>query len=364
MKTLVNFESNSEFESNKNELDNLSDYAALSEQEREVHVKEIPNMVDIALWDATEENILMICGWDYNAYTYPLDRYTPIGVEVIPRNHMEDGKSRILALKWMNHVTPKIGSLTKQFIAWGMYNYQIENFRYGSVLPCINDEGSDNFGETQEIKRWVDTFQHNIIYFSSDSYANKANLANPFTNGEYYSHPHDESYVYLPSPYIQNMTKNPIFYTEYYEESNSSILLNMDGKGETEKILNQIEKNGNTEWKMSESIENEGHSNMIAPAAQCCWLYSTVGTNQGDWYLPTFGELVYTISRRGAINNSLAQINRVQNSLAINLDYGSLYCSSLYNMSNAYTIDLLYGNVKIYGKYIGDGSCVLAYMKV
>lgn len=364
MKLLSSYSDDAAFEVDKPNLEQNSSYAALAVKEKNVHVKEVPNMVDIAIYDNVNEEILMIRGWDYNGEAYPLDRYTPIGVEVIPRNHMEDGKSRILALKWMNHDTPKIGSLTKQFIAWGMYNYQIENFRYASVLPCINDEGSDNFGEIQEIKRWIDTFPNNIIYFSSDSYANKANLANPFTNGEYYSHPHDESYVYLPSPYIQNMTKNPIFYTEYYEESNSSILLNMDGKGETEKILNQIEKNGNTEWKTSESIENEGRSNILAPAAQCCWMYSTVGTNQGDWYLPTFGELVYTISRRGAINNSLAQINRVQNSLAINLDYGDLYCSSLYNMSNAYIIDLLSGNVKIHGKYIGDGSCVLAYMKI
>lgn len=363
MKTLVNFEANSEFESAKTELEKFSDYAALSEQEREVHVKEIPNMVDIALWDATEEKILMIRGWEYNADVYPLDRYTPIGVEVIPRSHMDDGYSRIMSLNWMRYDTPNVGG-DKQFIAWGLFNYSIENVVYNTTIPCINESGVNDLGETQKIKRWLNT-NDGFKYFPSDSFDGTRYLNNPFTNGESYGITFSSSTNYLPSPYIQNMTKNPIFYTENPTLGNSSCLIDMNGKEETEKILNQIEKNGNTEWKTSESIENEGRSNMIAPAAQCCWMYSTVGTNQSDWYLPTLGELVYLLSRRGAINNTMKRINSIQgNNTCHVLNFGAIWSSTSCNIQSAIHLDLLEGRCGCSGKYIGDGYLVRAYMKI
>lgn len=41
------------------------------------------------------------------------------------------------------------------------------------------------------------------------------------------------------------------------------------------------------------------------PAACCCWRYHTLGTNQGDWYLPTLGELGYCFVTLGKIQNTI-----------------------------------------------------------
>lgn len=363
MKLLSSYSDDAAFEVDKTNLEQNSSYAALAVKERNVHVKEIPNMVDIAIYDNVNEEILMIRGWEYNDKTYPTDRYTPIGVEVIPRNHMDDGYSRIMSLKWMRYDTPKVGG-DKQFISWGLYNEEIENMEYKTTIPCINESGVNDLGETQEIKRWIN-INSGFKYFPSDSFDGNRFLPNPFTNGESYGITFSSSTNYLPSPYIQNMTKNPIFYTENPTIDNSSCLIDMNGKEETEKILNQIEKNGNTDWKTYESIENEGHSNILAPAAQCCYMYSTFGTNQGDWYLPTIGELVYLLSRRGAINNTMEKINNIQgNNTCYVLDYGQMWSSTSCNISSAIHIILLQGGCGCSGKYIGDGYLVRAYMKI
>lgn len=46
------------------------------------------------------------------------------------------------------------------------------------------------------------------------------------------------------------------------------------------------------DWKTSKTIENVSTTDNY-PAGFCCWRYSTPGTNQGDWYMPSAGELSY-----------------------------------------------------------------------
>lgn len=46
-------------------------------------------------------------------------------------------------------------------------------------------------------------------------------------------------------------------------------------------------------WKTSETINNVTTNNNY-PAGFCCWRYHTDGTNQGDWYLPSSGEVSNT----------------------------------------------------------------------
>lgn len=41
------------------------------------------------------------------------------------------------------------------------------------------------------------------------------------------------------------------------------------------------------------------------PAACCCWRYHTLGTNQGDWYLPALGELGYCFVTLKKIQNTI-----------------------------------------------------------
>jgi hypothetical protein len=45
------------------------------------------------------------------------------------------------------------------------------------------------------------------------------------------------------------------------------------------------------------------------PSACCCWRYHTLGTEQGDWYLPAIGELGYAVNKINFVNSSIEYIN-------------------------------------------------------
>lgn len=339
MKLLLSYSDNAAFETDKEKLeDTYDDYAALAVEERDNHLKEIPDMADIALWDATDERIVMVRGWDYNADAYPFDRYTAIGIEVIPRTHMIDGYTRIMSLDYMRYDTPKNGG-EKQNMVWGMNRGDIEDYEMRTYAPAINENGTNDFGDTQEIKRWFNVNQA-MKYLPSDAFTG---LANPFTKNQGYFYNDRPTSNFCPSPYSENMLANPIYFTENPDKDNPSLFLDFDGKGKTKKILDQLAVNiGNEDWKTGKTIENAtGVTN--APAAQCCWMYSTVGTNQGDWYLPTLSELIYICARQNAIINSINQINAVKrkvSSLATFIDY--LWSSN--STSNTQSIYFFYND--------------------
>lgn len=78
-----------------------------------------------------------------------------------------------------------------------------------------------------------------------------------------------------------------------------------DGKNNTSKILTYCKQN-----------------NLNCKAAQYANSYTTAGTNAGDWYLPSAGELNALSAVRGFLNLSLAKINGSQ-ILSFDARYGS-----------------------------------------
>lgn len=67
----------------------------------------------------------------------------------------------------------------------------------------------------------------------------------------------------------------------------------VDGSINSEILVNKSNKIPT--WKTDETISNDGFPEtetvMSFPAACCCWRYHTLGTKQGDWYLPSVIEL-------------------------------------------------------------------------
>lgn len=369
MKLLSSYSDDAAFEVDKPNLEQNSSYAALAVKEKNVHVKEIPNMVDIALWDATEENILMIRGWDYNAYTYPLDRYTPIGVEVIPRSHMEDGYSRIMSLKCMRYDTPKVGGGGMPMM-FGLFNLPIEGIEYKTFVPCLNEKGNTDLGEVQEIKRWVGSTLGFKYFSCENAITSNEFVQNLFTKNECYYVSKDSTNVNLiPSPYAQNMLKNSFFYTENPTSNQPSLIIDMDGKEKSEKILKQLVVNiGNEDWKTGDTIPSTTSEtldySMICPPVQCCWMYSTVGTNQGDWYLPSVGELSYLVARHTAIQNSISQINLWVKDISTPLSTIEIVSSSSYTNINVLSVNPQNGNMNPRNRNDVINYVVRAYMKI
>ena len=316
-------------------------------------------MADIALYDNTTDNIITIRGLNYNATAYPTNRYTPIGIVVVPKSHDDNGKAHIMSLNYMRYDTPKTGG-DELIMHWGLYEQTIEGLEYKKYVPYINQSGTTEFGDTQTINGWYNIMSE-FAYLPSDTFSE---LANPFTKNQGYS-TSSTSHYYLPSPYDKNMDKNPIFFTENPTSGQPSCLINMDGKGETAKILAQLATNiGNEDWKQGETITNST-SSTFAPAAQCCWMYSTVGTEQGDWYLPTIGELAYACARQKAINASITQINSVlgntdAKTLATYYHWSSSCTSSPFALTQSFlTNKLLYEN-----KGIAEGVYVRGFLLV
>ena len=350
MKKLTNFGLTSEFENDKEILDSYLDYAALTKDEDKVHFKELPDMVDIALWDNTDTKVILVRGWEYNAEDYPMDRYTPIGFEVVQKIHGYDLKSRIMSLKYMRRDTPMIGGESEN-LYWGLFEEEIENMEYKSYIPSIKSSGTADFNKEQTIVEWIDC---NSLdgYFPSDHFNN---LLNPYTKNQGYA-VSGSNYNYFPSPYNESMNKNSIFFSENEDEIHGSMILNFDGKGETAKVLKQLAVNlGNEDWKTGTTIPNSTSSTLgwdkIAPAAQCCWMYCVDEKykdnpifGQGQWYFPTLGELAYVFARYNAINKTLEQINNVINGSTIQLTE-NVYLYSVSSSSNetAFDLDLMNG---------------------
>ena len=60
-------------------------------------------------------------------------------------------------------------------------------------------------------------------------------------------------------------------------------------------------------WNTDDVINNS-YDGYYAPAACCCWRYHTIGTQQGDWYVPAVGEWGYAAVRCQTINDTINKI--------------------------------------------------------
>ena len=102
-----------------------------------------------------------------------------------------------------------------------------------------------------------------------------------------------------------------------------------------------------------------------APAAACCHLYKTEGTEQGDWYLPAMGELGYIMPKWNEIQGAISNINTVygSNVVAVSLNDNNYYWSSSeYSSNNARNLTTNGGYVGYYNK--NGNLYVRAFLRV
>jgi hypothetical protein len=156
-------------------------------------------------------------------------------------------------------------------------------------------------------------------------------------NGSYSSTPH------IPSP---------IDYFSAY--SSAGATSDLDGKVNTEKIL-AVDNAASTAWQTAASITNDYSTATVHPAAQCCWRFNPGSTNQGDWYLPSIGELAFIMPNFNDLQAAISDVSGVQ------LDGGNLYWSSTEYLGNrAWRVNSSNGDVRNYVK--NDGTYVRAFL--
>ena len=272
----------------------LSDNGASQEENRQKDYKNIPGSIIYAESDGT---LKATSKEEWNS-----SLGTPVAVVVIPASHMRDGKCRGVSLCNMSYVTPQTGTL-------GTGNDNAEtngtNLMWGGLVTDV--DGLTNYDTVKTVGGTTD-----YGYFPSDLYKGMSK----FTIGDstYDITTQDSAddteaawwrtmnnigiggvgdELLVISPYSSDGSQNPAYLTE------GQALADMDGKANTEALVNLSAIKDTYSGGAFKNIEEN------YPAAFACHLFSTVGTDQGDWYLPALGELGYLYTRIKRINESL-----------------------------------------------------------
>ena len=245
----------------------------------------------IVLWDASGETKLVVD--DYNTSNYPTSRYTPIGVVVIPSSHMDDGRARMMSLKWMSCNDPENGSITYDTMVWGT-DTDLTGLTNFTQVPILSSATNQTVSGV------------NVDGYLSSDYSEYTGTSNPQDPGtKWYS---DENIRYIASPYASDGTPNPNYRaTSYSGGSINNALSYFDGRHQSDVILAARGEKDYTSWKPGSGTPED------FPAASCCDMYHTIGTSQGDWYLPSCAELGYIVARLNDINNVMTKVNGMQN---------------------------------------------------
>lgn len=292
------------------------------------------NYADICFYDKENDNKIIVSPSEINSTDYPLSRFTPIGVVAVPSSHTDEKRPRIISLKDMDDENPDNGSNSTNGIPtiyWGNDN-GLEVLPYKDKFPQLfelaqDSEVSYDYGTECELPSDLET-----------------NFPNPLNSNEWFVH----TRYAMCSPYKEDGSKEP----RYFDSSETAnVLADFDGKSNTELILAE-DNSISTDWQTAETVNKM--SWYVHNAAQCTWRYHTDGTKQGDWYLPSAGELGYATVRKVSINNSINLIRNIYSSsfgVGINIDNSPHYWTSTQESEEyAVLVDFDWNNVYGYSK--------------
>lgn len=251
------------------------------------------------------------------AYEHTDPYWTAEAVVVVPYSHTGDGTVRAMALDYASITTP--GGNTS-FIMWGanVNIAGINNYSGGIKFANYNDQTYSSFGTS------------NVVYLPSDSFS--SNKVNPYDTETIYAE--SVSSNYAPSPYNEDGSKNDAYHSlGTFASVTDNYLKDMDGKGNTLKILRSLNQDYLNQTLYAHSLDNaqtktyEGITLNLFPAACACALYNeilkqctidttktleeNIAANAMPWYLPSCGELGYIMVRLARIQYALEQANGV-----------------------------------------------------
>ena len=289
----------------------------------------------------------LLCYYNGSLLIYPQtqDGGTPIGVVVVPTSHnvYGDGSCGVMSLAPMNYNTPDIGGTTEQMMYYGSVG-AVTNLAKMNSLPIIAKDGvvANNIVSTSPIGKLP------TDYFTT--------LQNPNDPDTYYNR---TDAFGTPSPYNADDSRNFQYSQTSSPSTSANALSDFNGKGNTAILTNLVSAQPN--WRTDATIVNEkgsdGKCTGYYPAACCCWRFHTVGTKQGDWYLPACGEMGYVLPKFTTIQSGIVKGNGV--ALSQNYVY---WTSTNYSDNSARVVYTTEGWVAE-GEKINDIN-VRAFMKV
>lgn len=100
---------------------------------------------------------------------------------------------------------------------------------------------------------------------------------------------------------------------------------------------------------------NDSYSNGNSSAFCCCWRYSTPGTSEGEWYLPSYYDMTKYQQNYAAINAAITNVKNVVGTSYLNSVYSYQWTSTEYSNSDVYGLTVN-GSFYQRGKYATDHS--------
>ena len=296
---------------------------------------------DIVLWNGVQK--VVVAQENYSTTVFPEDKFTPIGVVVIPETHMYDGKARMMSTRWMSCDDPENGSLTKQSMLWGTATdiSELTNYTEVPVVARYDDEDQGGITALTTPQVIYTIFEYVFMPSDNESWTGETNPEDEGTRWKQSSTFMNmdgtvSAYNYYgPSPYTSDGNPNSLYRaTEYSGGTINNALGYFDGKHQTDVILEARGAKDYGSWKPTANTPSD------YPAASCCDMYHTVGTSQGDWYFPSIAELGYVIARLNRINTSMMKVNGMQE-----LATSWVWSSSEYNSYGARRIGFDNGRI-------------------
>ena len=225
---------------------------------------------DICLYNTEKDTKVIIPASRINEIDTSV--FQPIGVVVVPGTHnvYGDGSCSIVSLQHMNVSTPFTGGEPGTSLYFGpQANLSLTDYTKVVVYASDGSLATNNFG-----------------YLCKDGHWN------------YNS-------VLIPDPHNEDGSRNPEYYsTTGYTNSTYNALSDFKGRSNTNVILAKRGAKDYDSWTLTNTAANY-------PAASACDMYSVPGTQRGDWYLPSAGELGYIMSRWSDINGSIDILNSI-----------------------------------------------------
>ena len=304
---------------------------------------------DLCFYDRTTDSLIIVAGYAWNRLTYPSSRYVPIGVVVVPGSHnvYGDGTCGVMSMKAMTCDTPSTGGNSNEIMYWGDYRTYVSslpNLNQAPIVGTISSPGNSSS---------TITGQTSIAYMPSDLFTSKQCPHD--TNAYYVSrYSHDAA---APSPYLTDGSRNHGYYQTTSPSSSNNALADFDGIGNTAKIITQRGSKDYSSWTPTYNSESD------YPAASCCDMFYTEGTQQGDWYLPAMGELGYMMARLKAINEAISKmVTAYGRSYGVTVMTNNHWSSSQMGREIARNVDVYDGAARYDYKYYNN--CVRAFLRV
>lgn len=288
----------------------------------------------VVLYDTLTDEKFQTC----DLGKYNSSRYEPIGIVAIPEEHdvYGTGEQGIMSLMAANPNIPNSGYHTSINIYWG----------YASELNELS--GFNGINIYEDLNTWDTVITSQEGQLPNDDYPYGGCTFNPF--GDQKCWYQNTRYGAIPSPYNKDGSRND----NYYSNDTNNGFSDFSGKNTTEYLYSK-----STYYKYSNTPTKNTLTRNHYPAAVCCYKYYTVGTNQGDWYLPSLGEMGYACVRFNKINITIDTIKTYFNKDYYYPNSSTEYLTSTIVTNHKYIYTIYENYNRVYQQSEGNSKCVV-----